>query len=62
MGGYVIEWENGKAQFVSIRGAGHLSPHNRPQATEVMLDYFTQDKQLPIYVKPPTHKGLLYRG
>eukprot|EP00659_Diplonema_papillatum_P015640 gene15640-23871_t len=31
MGGYVIEWNQGKARFVSVRGAGHLVPHNQPQ-------------------------------
>ena len=41
MGGYVIEWEGGAARFVSIRGAGHMSPLNRPNATFTMIDAFT---------------------
>jgi hypothetical protein len=60
MGGYVIEWNKRAAQFVSIRGAGHLSPHNRPMVSEVMLNMFTADKEFPHYVKPsaPSSMGL----
>jgi len=54
MGGYVIEWATRKAQFVSVRGSGHLVPLNRPHVSEVMINAFTQGHKLPeINVNPP---------
>ena len=59
MGGYVIEWKNRKAQFVSVRGSGHLVPLNRPHVSEVMMNAFTQGRPLPaLNVNPPPHKEL----
>jgi len=51
MSGYVIEWGQGKIQFVSIRGSGHLSPLNRPEVTLVMTQTFTAGGHLPILAK-----------
>jgi len=47
MAGYVIEWENRTAQFVSIRGSGHLVPLNRPYVSEIMMNAFTRGLALP---------------
>lgn len=47
MGGYVIEWDDRKAQFVSVRGSGHLVPLNRPKMASVMINAFTQNDKLP---------------
>ncbi len=47
MGGYVIEWQNRTAQFVSVRGSGHLVPLNRPHVSEVMINAFTSGQPLP---------------
>ena len=60
MGGYVIEWAHRNAQFVSVRGSGHLVPLNRPHVSEVMMNAFTQGKPLPaINVDPPPSAGEL---
>lgn len=53
MGGYVIEYDDRKAQFVSIRGAGHLSPLNRPNAALALMTAFTSGKALPRYAPVP---------
>lgn len=47
MGGYVIEWDDRKAQFVSVRASGHLVPLNRPKMASVMINAFTQNDKLP---------------
>eukprot|EP01065_Artemidia_motanka_P043730 TRINITY_DN6110_c0_g1_i1.p2 TRINITY_DN6110_c0_g1~~TRINITY_DN6110_c0_g1_i1.p2 ORF type:complete len:514 (+),score=175.51 TRINITY_DN6110_c0_g1_i1:61-1602(+) len=52
MGGYVIEWENRKVQFVSIRGAGHLVPLNKPETSATMLQKFLYEEALPEFVAP----------
>ena len=53
MGGYTIGWgEQNQAQFVSLRGSGHLSPLNRPRATYEMIYAFTRGNTLPTYVAP----------
>lgn len=46
-GGYVMEWADGKATFVSVRGAGHLLPTYRPSASFTMMDAFINGKPLP---------------
>eukprot|EP01061_Rhynchopus_euleeides_P037712 TRINITY_DN645_c4_g1_i1.p1 TRINITY_DN645_c4_g1~~TRINITY_DN645_c4_g1_i1.p1 ORF type:complete len:517 (+),score=213.64 TRINITY_DN645_c4_g1_i1:43-1593(+) len=56
MGGYVIDWNGGKARFVSVRGAGHLVPHNQPEASLFLLNNFVcqatkGDCPLPKFVK-----------
>ena len=51
MGGYVIEWNDNQASFVSIRGAGHLVPLNRPSVSLKLLKSFTSGHRLPHYVK-----------
>ena len=57
MAGYVIEWgtgttENRTAQFVSIRGSGHLVPLNRPYVSEIMINAFTRGASLPFLMRP----------
>lgn len=47
LGGYVIEWDDRKAQFVSVRGSGHLVPLNRLKMSSVMINAFTQGHKLP---------------
>jgi len=47
LGGYVIEWDDRQAQFVSVRGSGHLVPLNRPKMSSVMINAFTQGHKLP---------------
>ena len=59
MGGYVIEWAHRNAQFVSIRGSGHLVPLNRPHVSQVMIEKFTSNQALPsLNVNPPPRLGL----
>jgi len=58
MGGYTIEWNDGLARFVSIRGAGHLVPLNKPVAALIMLECFLQDTKLPKYVQPASRLSL----
>eukprot|EP01059_Diplonema_ambulator_P011695 TRINITY_DN2173_c0_g1_i3.p1 TRINITY_DN2173_c0_g1~~TRINITY_DN2173_c0_g1_i3.p1 ORF type:complete len:518 (+),score=176.46 TRINITY_DN2173_c0_g1_i3:958-2511(+) len=57
MAGYVIEWNNGVARFVSIRGAGHLVPHNQPEVALFLLENFICEATkgncpLPKYAPP----------
>ena len=52
MGGYVISWNHGRANFVSIRGSGHLAPLNRAHATFLMIQKFAANETLPEYVTP----------
>lgn len=52
MGGYVVEWNERNAQFVSIRGAGHLSPLNRPLAAQTMMNQFTSGQPMPKFTQP----------
>ena len=51
--GYTIDWNNGLARFVSIRGSGHLAPLNRPRVTQKMMFDFISNNDLPRY-NPPT--------
>jgi len=50
--GFVTEWgQPGKlpqAQFVSVRGAGHMVPLNRPQASAAMVQGFTHKEGFPV--------------
>merc|ERR1719428_2113080 len=46
LGGYAINWAGGRFQFASIRGAGHMSPLNRPAASFTLIDAFTHEKSL----------------
>lgn len=65
MGGYVVEWEmpsqaktaapGGEARFVSLRGSGHLSPLNKPEASFVMMESFTASHDLPRYSPTALH-------
>ncbi len=48
--GHVIEWNNRTAQFISIRGAGHLVPTNRPTVALAMLKSFLADEPMPACV------------
>jgi len=43
----------GEARFVSLRGSGHLAPLNRPEASSVMMQSFTDSNELPRYSPPP---------
>jgi len=52
-GGYVMEWNHGQVQFVSIRGAGHLMPTFRPAASATMMGAFQHGKKLPAGFGPP---------
>ena len=56
LGGYVIEWEDGQAMFVSIRGSGHLAPLNRPRAALKLISTFTAGKgnHLPPLMPAPS--------
>ena len=47
MGGYVIEWEGRAAQFVDVRGSGHLVPLNRPHSSYALINAFTSGASLP---------------
>jgi cathepsin A (carboxypeptidase C) len=58
MGGYVIEWNDRKAQFISIRGAGHLVPANRPSVALSMLQHFLANEAMPQYVRPNSNDEL----
>jgi serine carboxypeptidase-like clade I len=59
MGGYVVEWAHRNAQFVSVRGSGHLVPLNRPHVSQVMIEKFTSGQPLPaVNVDPPPHTDL----
>lgn len=49
MGGYVIEWGNGTASFVSVRGSGHMVPEFKAQASAVMFENWISRKDLPRY-------------
>lgn len=51
MGGFVIQWKEGQAQFVSIRGSGHLAPLNRPNVVSTLLNTFVNNGTLPGYKK-----------
>lgn len=50
-GGYVMEWADGQATFVSIKGAGHLAPTYRPSAAYTMMEAFIGNKPLPPRIK-----------
>jgi hypothetical protein len=52
-GGYVMEWAGGQVQFVSIRGAGHMSPLYRPAAALTMMKSWLDQTPLPPGLKPP---------
>eukprot|EP00747_Dinoflagellata_sp_TGD_P167344 gnl/TRDRNA2_/TRDRNA2_191546_c0_seq1.p1 gnl/TRDRNA2_/TRDRNA2_191546_c0~~gnl/TRDRNA2_/TRDRNA2_191546_c0_seq1.p1 ORF type:complete len:561 (-),score=106.84 gnl/TRDRNA2_/TRDRNA2_191546_c0_seq1:125-1678(-) len=46
-GGYSMEWDHGRVRFASIRGAGHMSPLNRPHAAFTLMNAFTSGSQPP---------------
>lgn len=47
LGGYAYEWDNGRLRFVSLRGAGHMAPLNRPHASFTLINALTQETKLP---------------
>lgn len=51
IGGYHIQWDGGRFQFASLRGAGHMSPLNRPAAAFTLINAFTHEK--PISMQQP---------
>jgi len=44
LGGYTIQWDDGRFQFSSLRGAGHMSPLDRPAAAYTLINAFTHEK------------------
>eukprot|EP01063_Lacrimia_lanifica_P019765 TRINITY_DN27191_c0_g1_i1.p1 TRINITY_DN27191_c0_g1~~TRINITY_DN27191_c0_g1_i1.p1 ORF type:complete len:538 (+),score=236.05 TRINITY_DN27191_c0_g1_i1:50-1663(+) len=56
MAGYQVEWGNGKVRFVSVRGAGHLVPHNQPVVSKVLLDTFVCEATKGGCNLPPLNK------
>jgi len=46
LGGHAIEWDGGRFKFASIRGAGHMTPLNRPAAAFTLINAFTHEKQI----------------
>jgi len=56
-GGYVMEWAGGQAQFVSVRGAGHMTPLYRPAAALTMMSAWLSGKPLPPGLSPPGMKA-----
>eukprot|EP00929_Paragymnodinium_shiwhaense_P122468 TRINITY_DN9521_c0_g1_i1.p1 TRINITY_DN9521_c0_g1~~TRINITY_DN9521_c0_g1_i1.p1 ORF type:complete len:634 (+),score=135.06 TRINITY_DN9521_c0_g1_i1:94-1902(+) len=69
LGGYITEWgkssgEDGpqhpsKVMFVSVRGAGHMVPLNRPRSAYTMVSHFTYGQEFPDY-KPPGKDAAMY--
>merc|ERR1712083_726553 len=55
-GGYVMEWANGQVQFVSIRGAGHMSPLYRPAAAFTMMTAWLANQSLPPGLNAPRQR------
>jgi len=55
-GGYVMEWANGQVQFVSIRGAGHMSPLYRPAAAFTMMASWLANESLPPGLNAPRQR------
>lgn len=52
VGGYVMEWEDGKFSYLTIRGAGHMVPEYKPAAALTMIQRFMSGQDYPRYVKP----------
>jgi len=48
MGGYVTRYE-GNFDFLTIRGAGHMVPTYKPQATFAFIEAWIQDEEYPLY-------------
>ena len=47
MGGYVMEWNNGQAAWLSIRGSGHMVPLNKPAQALTMINAFVFNTGYP---------------
>jgi len=56
MGGYITRYEN-NFDFVTIRGAGHIVPRDRPNISLTLLDHYLKNESLPVYVAPPSYKN-----
>lgn len=51
-GGFSMAWNSGQVTFVSIRGAGHLNPKDRPAASYTMMRAFQRGEPLPRPIYP----------
>ena len=49
MGGYVMEWGHRQTSFLTIRGAGHLVPLNKPQQAAAFINAFVFNEEFPAY-------------
>ena len=54
MGGYVVRYE-GKFDFLTIRGAGHMVPTYKPEATFAFLKAWILDEDYPAFDANCTH-------
>lgn len=45
VGGMV--WGMKNITFVSVKGAGHMVPHDKPQAAEVLIRAFVEGREMP---------------
>lgn len=47
MGGYVMEWAHGQTAWLSIRGAGHMVPLDKPAQALTMINAFVFNTGYP---------------
>jgi carboxypeptidase C (cathepsin A) len=47
MGGYAMEWNNGQAAWLSVRGSGHMVPLNKPAQALTMINAFVFNTGYP---------------
>jgi hypothetical protein len=60
--GHVTEYAGGNLTFVTVAGAGHLVPADRPIASHTMLGAWLHGEQMPTYQGAPCKRLWLGRG
>lgn len=61
MAGYSTRYE-GNFDFVTIRGAGHMVPTYKPNATYLLIESFLKNESLPVYVAPSEKYRLKFKN
>eukprot|EP01047_Picozoa_sp_COSAG01_P034423 COSAG01_NODE_2584_length_7418_cov_4.468643_3_plen_71_part_00 len=53
VGGYAQTYDGGRLTFVTVRGAGHMVPTDRPRQAAAFFERFLADEPIIAMMDPP---------